>query len=404
MKLLQINAVNGLGSTGRTTTEIADYCNSNEHIGIVAYSEGIDYVNGYKIGSYIEKKIHGLFSRIFGLQGYFSKRGTKKLIDYIKKEQPDVIRLGNLHSNFINIPLLLKFLGENDIATIITLDDCFFFTGRCTHYTVDRCYKWKTTCGECPRLTKDNPSWFFDNSSKMLNDKKLLYKNIPRLAVVGVSNWITREARQSILSSAKYIQTIYNWIDIDKFKPIDTSNIRKEMNMEDTFIILGVATEWSNNKGLDKFIELSKQLEEDEIIFLVGKIPNNINLPINIIHIERTDNIDELVKYYCLANVFLQLSEEESFGKVVAESLSCGTPVIAFDSTANSELVIKGCGYVAENSSMSDVIKYIKKIKNDSKVQYSYLCRKFALDNFEKNSRILDYIQLSEKLINIQEK
>ncbi|WP_071120030.1 glycosyltransferase [Romboutsia timonensis] len=403
MKVLQINAVNIIRSTGRTTKEIHDYLKKYGHESIVAYSEGPDCENTYKIGSTIEKKIHGLLSRLLGLQGYFSKIGTKNLINYIVQEKPDVVRLGNLHSDYINIPMVLKFLAKDDIPTVLTLDDCFFFTGKCCHYTADNCYKWKIGCKNCIRVHKDNNSWFLDRTKKMWKDKKNLYDNIPRLAVVGVSEWITREAKESILSSAKYIKTIYNWIDTDLFKPINTIELRKKLFLQNKFIILGVASGWSNSKGLNYFIELSKCIDDNHSIILVGNIPKSIELPNNIIHIQETNNVQELVQYYSMADVFLQLSLEETFGKVTAEALSCGTPVIVFDSTANPELVGYKCGYVANKSSLKDVVKYIECIKFNTKEYYSNSCREFALNNFNKEDRISDYINLFENLINVRE-
>jgi hypothetical protein len=65
MRVLQINAVSGIRSTGRTCVEIADYLNENGDEGYIAYSDGLPYVKGYKIGSTVEKKLHGLLSRIF---------------------------------------------------------------------------------------------------------------------------------------------------------------------------------------------------------------------------------------------------------------------------------------------------------------------------------------------------
>lgn len=399
MKILQINAVNGIGSTGRTTREIDLYLKKRKHESIVAYSEGCSSENSYKIGNLIEKKMHALLSRLFGLQGYFSRNGTKNLIKYIKKENPDVIRLGNLHANYINIPMLLKFIYKNNIPTIITLDDCFFFTGKCTHYTEEGCYKWQYGCNKCPKLREDNPSWFLDRTHKAWSDKKKMYSKIPILGVVGVSEWITNEARKSILSSATYLETIYNWVDLDTFKPIDSNKIKEQLLIQDKFVILGVASEWSDSKGLNYFIDISSKLSKDELIVLVGDIPIGINLPKNIINIDRTHNVEELVEYYSMADVFLQLSLEETFGKVTAEALACGTPVVVFDSTANSELVGKKCGYMVKPSESNDIYKYIKKIKNNSKKYYSSTCRRFAVENFNKDEKILEYIKLCENLI-----
>lgn len=402
MKILQINSVNGVGSTGRTMKEIEDYMNDRGHVCLGAFSEGLMSEYGYKFNNKIDKKLHSILSRILGTQGYFSKYETKKLIKYIEENNIDVVRLGNLHSNFINIPMLLKFLSKKDIPTIITLDDCFFFTGKCTHYTVDGCYKWKNGCYGCVRKCKDNPSWFFDRTNKMWNDKRQLYNSIPRLAVVGVSNWITGQAKESILSNANYITTIHNWIDVDKFRPVETNEIRRKIKLDDKFIILGVATEWSNSKGLDKFIELANIIEIDERIVLIGDINSSISLPKNIIHINKTDNIEELVNYYCMADVFLQLSKEETFGKVVAEALSCGTPVISLNSTANPELIGKKCGYVVENDSINYIKDKIIIIKTKGKKFYSNSCRTFAIESFNKEDRINDYIELCNTLIDLK--
>ena len=401
MRVLQINAVNGIRSTGRIVAEISDYLNNTGHDGYIAYSDGVAYKNGYKIGSKVETKLHGLFSRIFGTQAYFSKYGTKKLLEYIEELNPDVIHLHNLHGNYINLRLLMEYIALKDIPTVLTLHDCWFYTGKCTHYTIDNCYKWQSECGNCPRLKKDNKSWFFDRTKKMYRDKKEWFGSIPRLAVVGVSDWITNEAKKSLLSSAQMITRIYNWIDLDVFRPVNTNSLRLKLNLDNKFIILGVASGWSNAKGLDKFIELSYYISEDMIILLIGNISKNIDLPKNIIHIDETHDVKELVGYYSLADVFLNLSIEETFGKVTAEALACGTPAIVLNSTANPELVGEGCGYILNNYDVIEILKYLKEIKRKNKLFYKKECIEFAKDNFSKNDMISEHIELYKNLMEI---
>ena len=72
------------------------------------------------------------------------------------------------------------------------------------------------------------------------------------------------------------------------------------------------------------------------------------------------DRVDELVTYYNQADVLLNLSQAESFGKVTIEALACGTPVICYDNTAAPELVGEGCGYIIENGNVDLVIKKLK--------------------------------------------
>ena len=399
MRVLQINAVNGIRSTGRTTTELANYLNGNGHEAYVAYSDGSPYSKGFKIGNKIDRKFHGILSRISGKQGYFSKHSTIKLIKWMEIIKPDIVHLRNLHGNFINLPILFDYLARNDISTVITLHDCWFYSGGHTHYFKDGFYDWRDGFSKQNRNKNKmgNPSWFFDKSEILFRDQIKWFTNIPRVAFVGVSKWITNEAKQSIVTSGSIVQTIYNWIDFDTFHPVDNPSIKQRLNIEDIFLILGVASGWSNKKGLNKFIDLSYNLKDDECILLIGNIDKNIKLPQNIINVPETHDVNELANYYSSADVFINMSSEESFGKVSAEALACGTPIITNSSTANPELVGEGCGYIAEN--LDDVIKSISEIKFNSKSLYSVHCIKFAKENFSKNDRIRDYETIYKLLL-----
>ncbi len=397
MKILQINVFNSTLSTGRTTYELSNYLESKGHISWIGYSRGAAIENGYQIGNWFDRKVHAFMSRLIGKQGYFSKIATAKLVDFIKSFAPDVVHLRNLHSNYINIPQLLNFLATNDIPTVITLHDCWFYTGKCMYYTSAKCYKWKVQCGKCPQLKKDNRSWFFDFSAKMLNDKKLFFERIPRLAVVGVSDWITEESRQSILKSAKILKRIYNWIDLERFKPVNTEEEKHNLGVDNKFIILGVASDWSERKGLSYFFEIGKKIDNDSIIILIGRINKKISLPKNILNIPATHNIDELVCFYSMADVFLNCSLEETFGKVTAEALACGTPVITNDSTANPELVDENCGFIYQD--FDDIPNHIEEVRQNGKKYFTKTCVEFARKTFDARKLMVEYEHLYEDLI-----
>ena len=402
MRILQINAVNKNGSTGRNVYELHKAMLNRGIQSYVAATHMRDNEeNCFQIGTKLDWKLHGLFSRFFGLQGYFSKLATKELLDSIKRIKPDVVHLNNAHANYLNLRQLFNFLSVNDIPTVITLHDCWFYTGKCTHYTSVACNKWKTRCHHCPQLKKDNVSWFFDRTSKMWNDKKNWYESIPRLAVVGVSNWITEEAKKSILKNAKIIERIYNWVNLDVFKPVETKKIREKLNIFDKKVILGVASEWDNRKGLERFVELSKVISKKEyVIILVGNCKQT-ELPSNIITVNLVNDVNELVQYYSLADVFVQMSLQESFGKVVAESLACGTPVVTIDSTANSELVSRNCGIVINSMEISQIAKAIETVMAKDKSVYINKCRQFAKAMFDKEKNINLYFDLYKQIISI---
>ena len=98
MKIIQINAVYGFGSTGIIVRDLQDICYHNGIECIVAYSQSQDTVkNGYQLGNFISNKIHALLSRISGKQGYFSILSTRKFLKYLDQYHPDIIHLHNLH-------------------------------------------------------------------------------------------------------------------------------------------------------------------------------------------------------------------------------------------------------------------------------------------------------------------
>lgn len=395
MKVLQINAIYRKGSTGRTVLETHEYLKQNDIKSFVACADNNGDKEIFLIGTKLEKKFHALLSRLLGKQGYFSKKGTIQLLKYIDSIEPDIVHLRNLHSNYINLPMLLEYLAKKDIATVLTLHDCWFYTGKCVHYYVNNCFRWQKKCGSCPRLKQDNVSYFFDRTEEVLCEKQKLYNAIPRLGVIGVSDWIVEQARNSVLNCASILQRIYNWIDLEIFKP--NANIKLE-NTETT--ILAVAMGWKREKGLADILEVSKYLKDDERMVLIGEVPRNVVIPPNITHIKSTSDPLELVSYYQKATVFLNLSWMESFGKVSAEALACGTPVICYNTTASPELVGNGCGYVVEKGDIRGVYEKIQMIK-ENKDMYCQQCVEFAKLNFDKNKNLEELMSFYRELSNL---
>ncbi len=394
-----INSTYGLGSTGKNCAELIEHLYQDGYEGYVAYSTGDKAADGYIIGNSFEKKIHALLSRIFGLQGYFSTFGTRKLIRYINNLKPDIVHFHNVHSNYLNIRMLFSYLSTVNIPIVLNLHDCWFYTGKCCHYTDINCYKWKSGCCNCPKLRDENVSWIFDKTRKMWRDKNHLYHDINDLYVIGVSDWITDQARESILKSARKIIRIYNWVNFNTFKLLDSKKCKEQLKLPNKLIILGVATTWDKSKGIDRFVELAKKLDDSIQIVLVGDYGNLRLKQKNIILTGSLNNFEELAKYYSAADVFVTMSYEESFGKVSAEALACGTPVICFDSTANPEIVGEGCGYVIPKGNIKAMAEAIHIIQKRGKAQYSNACIAYAKANFDKDKNISKYIKLYKEIL-----
>ena len=152
MKIVQINAVYGFGSTGIIVQDLQKLCQDNRIECIVAYSQSKRRVeNGYHLGNLLSNKIHALLSRISGKQGYFSICSTLRFLKFLDKYQPDIIHLHNLHGCYINVPMLLRYVAKKSIKVVVTLHDCWFYTGGCSHYTSAGCTKWLNGSGNCPK-------------------------------------------------------------------------------------------------------------------------------------------------------------------------------------------------------------------------------------------------------------
>ncbi len=403
MNILQINAVCDSGSTGRTCRELSDWLIDHGHKSLVVYGSGkSNYEYAVNICSRFDKQIHGLLERLTGYNARFSYRATRKLFKIIENFAPDVIHLRNLHGNYVHVPKLLQYLGEHDIPTVITLHDCWPFTGKCMHYTSTKCNRWKESCGKCPRLHQDIPSWWFDRTHEMLEEKQKLFSEIPRLAVIGVSDWVTNEARQSILKNAKILTRIYNWIDTEVFYPRE--NARKTLGISnDEFIVLFISASWQiGSRKYQDLFQIAKRLSEEKIVMLLaGNIQNDADV-LKIPTVKKLGYIDtkeKLADIYSSANVYVHLSREDTFGKVIAESMSCGTPVIVYDQTACPELVHEDCGFIVSGEDIDKIIQCIKNIQTQTKIKYLYNCCEFVRNNFNKENLIRDNLQIYSKII-----
>lgn len=346
MKVVEINSVDK-GSTGKIMLSIAQEVRAT---GDEAYTfselrkEKIAPPGHRYFGKRLENAHHRLCSVLTGISGTGSRRGTKELIEQIKQINPDVLHLHNLHGWYINIPMLFDFIKENKIKTIWTLHDCWGFTAQCSHFTIEKCEKWKTGCYSCPRYWIYPYTWV-DQTRKMWTLKKQWLTGVEDLTIITPSRWLATLVKQSFLGDYP-VKVINNGINTSLFKP-RKCDFREQYGLENKKIVLGVASGWNDRKGLDVFVELSKRLHETYQIVLVGvskKVKEG--LPKNIICISHTQKQEELAALYTTADVFVNPTREENYPTVNMESVSCGTPVVTFDTGGSKEMLNEKVGSV----------------------------------------------------------
>lgn len=399
MRVLLVNAVCGIGSTGRICTDIHDMLVSKGHTCMVAFAHSepirISAKDTYRINNKVGYYIHNVIARLTDRAGFYSNKATKRFIEFIKSYKPDIIHLHNLHGFYINIRLLFEYLSSVNIPIVWTLHDCWAFTGHCSHYSYYGCNKWMTMCHKCP-LKKEYPqSIFFDNSIRNYRDKKNLFTSINKLQIITPSKWLAGEVGKSFLS--KYpIKAIYNGIDLSIFKPTSSSIISKLGISKNKIILLAVANEWSRRKGLDDLLGLNETLDYNKYqLVIVGLSEEKLqSLPNSIIGLGRTDSLDELIELYSAADIFINPSYEETMGMVSAEALACGTPVISYDKTAVPEIADEASGIVVPAGNIDAIAEAIPKALLISRAN----CRKRA-HIFEINQQYELYYNVYCKLL-----
>ena len=218
MRVLMINSVCGIGSTGRICTDIAQELEKQGHEVKIAYGRDSFVPEQFKkyavrIGTDFDVRMHGIKARLFDASGFGSKKATEKFIDWIRKYDPDVIHLHNIHGYYINVEILFNYLKRCNKKIIWTLHDCWAFTGHCSHYTYEHCEKWKTQCKKCEHIDT-YPKSFVDNSFKNFYSKKNLFTKIQDLTIVTPSEWLKKQVECSFLKEYK-VQVMISLCQVD---------------------------------------------------------------------------------------------------------------------------------------------------------------------------------------------
>ena len=400
-KLLQINPVVRLNtSTGRIMKEIGELAMEAGWESYIAYSKARDGVPAHTsqlvpVGDKLDLAIHAVATRLFDAHGLVSRRATRQLIKEIRRINPDIVHIHNVHGYFLNYPMLLSFLQESGKPVIWTVHDCWLYTGHCYYYSAARCDKWKTGCGHCPQKRAFPASWLVDGSARNWRKKQEAFAPMTRLTIAPVSNWIRQEMSQSLLKD-KPFQVIHNGIDLTAFCPEAAEG---EPALPGS-TILAVATLWHEEKGFPDLVRLAGMLREDEHLIMVGRMSEEQRqrLPANVQYIPRTENIGKLAALYARATVFVNPTWQDNYPTVNLEAIACGTPVVTYRTGGSVEAITPETGYVVEQGDVEAMLAKVREIADASRETYRTRCRAYALAHFGKADCYQRYIDLYESL------
>lgn len=395
-KLIQINSVCN-GSTGKIMREIQKVAEEHNYDTISFYSRKAYYkdLKCEKICPDYTVYLHGILTLLFNNHGSYSYFYTKKLIKRLRQINPDIIHLHNIHGYYINCKLLfdyLKYEFKGDVYW--TLHDCWSFTGHCAYFDYANCSKWKKECFKCPQMKKYPFSLFFDTSKKEYYKKKEIFNGAKNLTIITPSEWLANLVKKSFLNYP--VKVINNGIDLSIFKENKSMDVLKKYKINKNLkTIIGVANIWEARKGFDDFIKLSRDLKKNINIVMIGLNKKQIKkLPHNVIGIERTENQEELIKLYSIADIFVNPTLEDNYPTVNLEAVACGTPIITYNTGGCKEQVFPNTGYVCDG--YEDLLEKIN-LCLEKDYKKNVFNNKKHLKKIDGNYKYKEYLDLYEE-------
>lgn len=349
MRYVQINSVPN-GSTGSVMRQVeagrleaGDECWRMWGRGRAA-ENGSEFNYGTKAGVYLD----ALQTRLDGRAGFHSKTATKRLLAKLDEIRPDVVHLHNLHGYHVHVGILFDWLTKSDCQVRWTLHDCWAFTGHCAHFTYVGCDRWRDGfCGEgCPQLGTYPKTVSRSGCARNFEDKRRVFNMLAadRMMLVAPSHWLEGLVKQSFL--AKYpVEVRHNTVDTSVFRPTP-SDFRQRYGIGDRFVVLGVASPWTERKGLLDFLRLADDLDGNYAVVLVGlseRQVKSMSAPgpkgCRVVGLPRMSSASELAEVYTAADVFFNPTREDNYPTVNLEAEACGTPVVTYNVGGCSETV-----------------------------------------------------------------
>lgn len=337
MKIMHINA-SDIGSTGKIVDSICEKANSEGNESVFLFprrnKKNYRYAKTYSVSRKFEQ---GLYRRIYYLQGLhygFAPLSSQKILNIIKREQPDVVHLHSINCGVVNIYRLLLFLKKHNIPTVVTNHAEFFYTGNCPH--AYECDKWLAGCGKCPRLFEATDSKVFDRTNYAWYKMKESFNNFKYIRIISVSPWVYSRSIVSPILSGLPQKMILNGVNTDVFCVKKCFDLREKLGIpKESKIILHVTASFSDNdmgaKGGKYLIDLANELQEENVtILILGPYKSSENKPNNIRFMGSVREPELLASYYSDADLCVTVSKRETFGMTVIESMCCGTPVVGF--------------------------------------------------------------------------
>lgn len=253
-----------------------------------------------------------------------------RLYNRVNALHPDILNLHWMNDGFMRIETLPRFRQP----IVWTLHDMWPFAGG-EHYVGESIrYKEGYTAQNRPAAETglDVNRWVWQRKRKS-------WSKMTNLVLAAPSRWMADCARESALFGHFRIDVLPNGIDHERFLPMDHAVARRILGLpEDKKLILygaGSATS-DKRKGFHLLVDALKGLETrvnplDYELVVFGSSSGDNSFEMKTHYLGNLHDEISMALVYAAADVFVAPSLEDNLPNTVLESLSCGTPVVAFN-------------------------------------------------------------------------
>jgi len=324
------------------------------------------------------------------------------IVERINSSDADIVHLHWIAGGMLRIEDLAKIKKP----IVWSLHDMWAFTGGC-HYDED-CGLYTSECHSCPVL---KTKYRHDLSNSVFRRKLKVYGKISNMTIIGLSNWLAECAGASILLGVKRVVNRPNPVDTTVFKPVDKRAAKKMLNLplNKKLILFGAMSATSDpRKGFAELSSALRSIKPGDVelaIFGSVKPPDGPDFRFKTHYLGKLHDDLSLRIVYSAADVMVVPSIQENLSNAVMESLSCGTPVVAFNIGGNPDMIDhKKNGYLAKPYDSADLARGISWVLEDkerwkllSKNARIKVVREFAIEKVARR-----YVELYREILGVR--
>jgi glycosyltransferase involved in cell wall biosynthesis len=327
-----------------------------------------------------------------------------RLFSRVNALQPEILNLHWVNDGFMRIETLPRFQRP----IVWTFHDMWPMAGG-EHY-VGESLRYRQGYSASNRPEHETG---LDVNRWIWNRKRKAWFGLTQLVIASPSRWLAGCVRESLLFRDFRVEVLPNGVDHERFSPMDHDVVRSILGLpKDKKLILfgAVFATGDSRKGYHLLVETLTKLETmvnpDEYALVVfGASGGKESFSMKTHYLGNLHDEISMALVYAAADVFLAPSLEDNLPNTVLESLSCGTPVVAFNIGGMPDMVIhEKNGYLARGFDTDQLAQGLRWVLEDA-ARWRYLSnegRNTILNDFTLQHAASRYLDLYTELLGVR--